>query len=127
MVCILLFKNVKKSLYFFIDPLNARLQSPATIIKVNGKVLMCFYKINTYNISDTDHSSGRPFVDAFLCHLHQYMVDSHESYAFGPYFENVCFLNIQNKQRLYITLSEAPHLHLINSQHFFCFSKFEFF
>ena len=55
------------------------------------------------------------------------MADSHESDAIGPYFENVYFLNIQNKQRLYITLSEAPHLHLINSQHFFCFCKFEFF
>ena len=55
------------------------------------------------------------------------MVDSHESDAFGPYFENVYFLNtgIQNKQDLYITLYEAPHLHLINSQHLFC--KFEFF
>ena len=52
------------------------------------------------------------------------MVDSHESDAFGPYFEKVYFLNIQNKQRLYITHSEARHLHLINSQHF---CKFEFF
>ena len=50
-----------------------------------------------------------------------YMVDSHESDAFGPYFEKVHFLNIQNKQRLYITHSEARHLHLINSQHLFCF------
>ena len=56
-----------------------------------------------------------------------YMVDSHESDAFGPYFENVHFLNIQNKQRLYIMLFEAPHLRLINSKHFFCFCKFEFF
>ena len=55
------------------------------------------------------------------------MVDSHESDAFGPYFEKVHFLNIQNKQRLYITHSEARHLYLINSQHFFCFCKFEFF
>ena len=31
------------------------------------------------------------------------MVDSHESDAFGHYFEKVHFLNIQNKQRLYIT------------------------
>ena len=49
------------------------------------------------------------------------MVDSHESDAFGPYFEKVHFLNIQNKQRFYITHSEARHLHLINSQHFFAF------
>ena len=59
------------------------------------------------------------------------MVDSHDSDAFGTYFEYVHFLNIQNKQRLYITLSEAlseaPHLHLINSQHFFCFCKLIFF
>ena len=55
------------------------------------------------------------------------MVDSHESDAFGPYFEKVHFLNIQNKQRLYITHSEAAHTHLINSQHFFCFCKFDFF
>ena len=45
------------------------------------------------------------------------MVDSHESDAFGPYFEKAYFLNIQNKQHLYITHSEAPQLHLINSQH----------
>ena len=56
-----------------------------------------------------------------------YMVDSHESDAFGPYFEKIHFLNIQNKQRLYITHSKARHLHLINSQHFFCLCKFEFF
>ena len=56
-----------------------------------------------------------------------YMVDSHESDAFGPYFEKVPFLNIQNKQRLYMTHSEARHLHLINSQHFVCFCKFDFF
>ena len=43
------------------------------------------------------------------------MVDSHESDAFGPYFEKAHFFNIQNKQRLYFTHSEAPHLHLINS------------
>ena len=55
------------------------------------------------------------------------MVDSHESDAFGPYFEKINFLNIQNKQRLYITHSEARHLHLINSQHFFRFCKFELF
>ena len=55
------------------------------------------------------------------------MVDSHESDAFEPYFEKVHFLNIQNKQRLYITHSKARHLHLINSQHFFRFCKFEFF
>ena len=36
------------------------------------------------------------------------MVDSHERDAFGPYFEKVHFLNIQNKQALYITPSEAP-------------------
>ena len=56
-----------------------------------------------------------------------YMVDSHESDAFGPYFGKVHFLNIQNEQRLYITHSEAAHIHLINSQHFFCFCKFDFF
>ena len=28
--------------------------------------------------------------------LNRYMVDSHESDAFGPYFEKVNFLNIQN-------------------------------
>ena len=55
------------------------------------------------------------------------MVDSHKSDAFEPYFEKVHFLNIQNKQRLYITHSEARHLHLSNSQPFFCFCKFEFF
>ena len=55
------------------------------------------------------------------------MVDSHESDAFGPYFEKVHFLNIQNKQRFYITQSEARHLHLINSQHFFRFCKLDFF
>ena len=55
------------------------------------------------------------------------MVDSHESDAFGPYFGKVHFLNIQNEQRLYITHSEAAHIHLINSQHFFCFCKFYFF
>ena len=44
-----------------------------------------------------------------------YMVDSHESDAFGPYFGKAHFFNIQNKQRLYLTHSEAPHLHLINS------------
>ena len=53
------------------------------------------------------------------------MVDSHESDAFGPYFEKVRFLNIKNKQRFYITHSEARHLHLINRQHFFCFCKFK--
>ena len=57
----------------------------------------------------------------------KHMVDSHESDAFGPYFEKVHFINIKNKQRLNITHSEAPHLHLIDSQHFFCFCKFEFF
>ena len=56
-----------------------------------------------------------------------FTVCSHESDAFGPYFEKVHFLNIQNKQRLYITHSEARHLHLINSQQLFCFCKFEFF
>ena len=55
------------------------------------------------------------------------MVDSNESDAFGPYFEKVNFINIKNKQRLNITHSEASHLHLIDSQHFFCFCKFEFF
>ena len=55
------------------------------------------------------------------------MVISHESGAFGPYFEKVYFLNIQTKQPLYITHSKAPHLHLINRQHFFCFCKFDFF
>ena len=34
------------------------------------------------------------------------MVDSHESDAFGPYFEKVHFLNIQNKQRLYIMVEK---------------------
>ena len=52
----------------------------------------------------------------------KYIVDSHGGDAVGPYF-----LDIQNKQRLYITHSEAPHLHIINSQHFLCFCKFEFF
>ena len=56
-----------------------------------------------------------------------YMVDSHESDAFEPYFEKVHFLNIQNKQRLYITHSKARHLHLINSQHFFAFVNLNFF
>ena len=60
-------------------------------------------------------------------HIYIYMVDSHESDAFGPYFEKVHFLNIQNKQRLYITHSEARHLHLINSQHFFVFVNLIFF
>ena len=55
------------------------------------------------------------------------MVDSHESDAFGPYFENVRFLNIKKKQRLYITHSEARHLHLIKSQHFFAFVNLNFF
>ena len=64
---------------------------------------------------------------AFAVCIYIYMVDSHESDAFGPYFEKVHFFNIQNEQRLYITHSEAPHQHLINSQHFFCFCKFEFF
>ena len=36
------------------------------------------------------------------------MVDSHESDAFGPYFEKAHFFNIQNKQRLYFTHS-APN------------------
>ena len=44
------------------------------------------------------------------------MVDSHES---GPHFEKVPFPNIENKQPLYIMLYKAPHLHLINRQHFF--------
>ena len=52
------------------------------------------------------------------------MVDSHESDAFGPYSENVYFLNIQNKQHLYITHSEVPHLQLI---HFFAFVNLNFF
>ena len=60
--------------------------------------------------------------ESSLCDGMAHMVDSHESDAFGPYFENVYFLNVQNKQRLYITLSEAPHLQLINSQHFFLLS-----
>ena len=55
------------------------------------------------------------------------MVDSHESDAFGPYFEKVYLINIQNKQRLYITHSEARHLHLINSQNFFAFVNLNFF
>ena len=55
------------------------------------------------------------------------MVDSHESDAFGPYFEKVHFLDIENKQRIYITHSEAPHLHLINRQNFFPFVNLIFF
>ena len=47
--------------------------------------------------------------------IYIYMVDSHESDAFGPYFEKAHFFNIQNEQRLYFTHSEARHLHLINS------------
>ena len=51
----------------------------------------------------------------------------YESDAFGLYFEKVHFLNIQNKQRLYITHSEARHLLLINSQLFFAFVNLNFF
>ena len=58
------------------------------------------------------------------CVFYLSMVNSHESDAFGPYFEKVHFLNIQNKQRLNITHFEAPHLHLIDSQHFFAFVNF---
>ena len=56
-----------------------------------------------------------------------HMVDSHESGAFEPYFEKVYFLNIENKQPLYIIHSKAPHLHLINKQHYFSFCKYDIF
>ena len=85
------------------------------------------YKILYFTItifcSDQDYNISWLNHDMFIMH----MVDSHESDAFGPYFEKVHFLNIESKQRLYITHSEARHLHLINSQHFFRFCEFEFF
>ena len=42
-------------------------------------------------------------------HNNKNMVDFHESDAFGPYFEKVHFLNIQNKQRHYISAAPAPN------------------
>ena len=68
------------------------------------------------------NTSRNKYIHTYIRDKHK--VDSHGSDAFGPYFEKVYFLNIQNEQRLYITHSEARHLHLINSHHFFCFCKF---
>ena len=76
--------------------------------------------------NDGEAFKGDIYIYVYI-YIYIYMVDSYESDAFGPYFEKVHFLNIQNKQRLYIAHSKARHLHLINSQHFFCFCKFEFF
>ena len=57
-----------------------------------------------------DGISPRTMAVSCVYITYMYMVDSHESDAFGPYFEKDHFLNIQNKERLYITHSEARHL-----------------
>ena len=47
----------------------------------------------------SSYNSPHFFMNILLNQKTEYMVDSHESDAFGPHFKKVHFLNIQNKQR----------------------------